>query len=223
MTPATEPKDSKCSWSTNDCLQDPPAGSKQKINHDRRPALRMKSADSKSSMTQKWSQNPKDWGEPALSQIRQECFPKPTSRPSAWLCFLVVREIKLGTKQASSWLMVWHCQSKVGSPELNQSGLVDQAVEAGSAIKKSAAGSASIGESTYVHFCLSLPPSLSCCASHWAHAWILLQSWPHLYYRLLVLLNINSTKNTQKPAIKHRKKSPLPRIISKSGSMSLQL
>lgn len=42
MTPALEPKDGKCSWNTNVSLQDPPAGSKQKINHDRRPAPRMK-------------------------------------------------------------------------------------------------------------------------------------------------------------------------------------
>lgn len=58
-------------------LQDPPAACKQKINHDRRPAPRMKSADSKSSTTYTWSQSPKDWGEPVLSQVRQEYSPNP--------------------------------------------------------------------------------------------------------------------------------------------------
>lgn len=72
MTPASELKDGECSWSTNVSLQDPPAGSKQKITHDRRSAPRMESAKRKSSTTQNWSQSSKDWGEPVPSQIRQE-------------------------------------------------------------------------------------------------------------------------------------------------------
>lgn len=107
--------------------------------------------------------------------------------------------------------MEWHFQSKVGRPDLNQYGLMDQAVEAGSAIKTSTAGSASTGKSTYAHLCLPVPPSLSCCAS--VHAWILLQSRPHLYYRFLVLLHINSTKNTQKPAIKHGEKNLISPVL----------